>query len=243
MFHTSDHRMSLGLLFATATLSKPPTPKPSCPTGLIVRWAPANTGRWMCCKNSDFRGGNDCKPGQAPFPYGPRHKLVCCQCPAGQVLNNDMNGCVPTEVPSPSTTTKPTPSPSAVPGTTPSRPTPPRTYQPTPSAPTPQPTYQPTPAPTYRPTQEGTADPTPKICGSTGKYSAWASKDLLYKGSGDKKMTATFRMCCYQMGNLPTNNFCEIPINALLYDTSYNKLCCYCIDGQTWKNGTPPECS
>jgi hypothetical protein len=104
----------------------------------------------MCCKNSDYR--RYCKEGQAPFPYGPRRKLVCCQCPTGEVLNDGKNGCVSTGAPSPSSTAKPTLMPTC-------RPTPP-TYYPTPHGPTPEPTYQPTPAPTYQPTPAPTNQPT-----------------------------------------------------------------------------------
>jgi hypothetical protein len=181
---SSDLNLPLGLPFATATPLKPSTPKPSCPKGLYVTWVSKNAGLWMCCKNSDCRGVKDCKQGQAPFPYGPRRKIVCCQCPSGQVLNKDNNGCLSTGVPSPSTTAKPTsspacertPSPSAVPEPTPYgptlpptyQPTPPPTYQPTPpptysptlSEPTPPPVYQPTPLPTYRPTPPSTDGPT-----------------------------------------------------------------------------------
>lgn len=46
------------------------------------------------------------KKGQAPFPYGPNDKLVCCQCPTGQVLNEDKNGCMPSLAPSPSPSSK-----------------------------------------------------------------------------------------------------------------------------------------
>ena len=113
----------------------------------------------MCCKNSDYK--RYCKEGQAPFPYGPRRKLVCCQCPTGEVLNDGKNGCVSTGAPSPSSTAKPTLMPTY-------RPTPP-TFYPTPHGfrpdptyqPTPAPTYQPTPAPTYRPTEPPTHHPTP----------------------------------------------------------------------------------
>jgi hypothetical protein len=229
-YPASDFRVSSGFSFATAKPSKP-----SCPKGLSVKWAPANTGLWMCCKNSDKV--KDCKQGQAPFPYGPRSKFICCQCPTGQVLNNDMNGCVSTGVPSPLSTSKPTPSPTHQP--TPSPSAAPGT---TPSGPTPLPTYQPTPAPTHHPTaaptEAGTPDP-PRICGADRRFDEWSSKDLLYKGSGDKKMTAKFRMCCLRMDK---NTGCDSP-NHVLYDSSYNKLCCYCIDKQTWKDGTPPECS
>ena len=96
----------------TARPSKPSGPKPSCPKGLSVTWDPAKTGLWMCCKNSDCRGY--CKrDDQAPFPYGPRRKLVCCQCPSGQVLNKDKNGCVSIGAPSQTylPTYQPTPSP------------------------------------------------------------------------------------------------------------------------------------
>ena len=133
----------------------------------------------MCCKNSDCRGINDCKQGQAPFPYGPRRKAVCCQCPAGKVLNKEKNGCtstgvpIPTARPSHSAVYEPTPPPSAVPEPTPYGPTPAPisvptavpTYQPTPTPPpfyVPDSTpYEPTPAPTYTPTALPTYQPTP----------------------------------------------------------------------------------
>jgi hypothetical protein len=149
----------------------------------------------MCCKNSDCRGIKDCKEGQAPFPYGPRHKVVCCQCPAGKVLNKENNGCVSTGVPTPSTTAKPsspptyesTPSPSAVPEPTPYGPTPPpinqptspptsgpipaRSYEPTPpppsDPPTSSPAYHPTPQRTYQPTPSPMAVPEPTPSGPT----------------------------------------------------------------------------
>jgi hypothetical protein len=130
----------------------------------------------MCCKNSDCRGFKDCKEGQYPFPYGPRHKVVCCQCPPGKVLNKEKNGCTLTGIPTASTTAKPssstpyeqTPSPMAVPEPTPSGPTPLPTYQPTPPR-TSQPTFRstsspmdvPTPLPTYTPTPPPTSGPTP----------------------------------------------------------------------------------
>jgi hypothetical protein len=169
-FPTSDLRLFSGLSFATARPSKPPAPKPSCPKGLSVTRAPGNAGPWMCCKNSDCTGY--CKNGQAPFPYGPRRKLVCCQCPTGQVLNGNKDGCVSTGVPSPSTTPKPTPSaayeptpsPSAVPEPTPHGPTAPPTDKPTPPPthePTPLPSYQPTPLPNFEPTPPPTQEPTP----------------------------------------------------------------------------------
>jgi hypothetical protein len=133
----------------------------------------------MCCKNSDCRGINDCKQGQAPFPYGPRRKAVCCQCPAGKVLNKEKNGCTSAGVPIPPMTARPshsavyepTPPPSAVPDPTPYEPTPAPTSVPT-SLPTNQPTPTPTPSgptptpygttlrPTYTPTAPPTSEPT-----------------------------------------------------------------------------------
>jgi hypothetical protein len=156
---------------------------------------------------------------------------------------------LPTYQPTPAPTDQPTPPPTYTPtpsGPTPAptyqptpaptdQPTPPPTYTPTPSGPTPEPTYQPTPAPT----EAGTADPTPRICGATRKFDEWSSKDLLYQSSGDKKMTAKFQMCCLRMDD---NTGCDFP-DHVLYDSSYEKLCCYCIGQQTWKAGTPPECS
>ena len=55
MFFDFDLHSFSGLSFAT---SKPTAPKPSCPRGLYVTWAPSNNGLWMCCKNSDCRGVN-----------------------------------------------------------------------------------------------------------------------------------------------------------------------------------------
>ena len=165
MFFDFDLHSFSGLSFAT---SKPTAPKPSCPRGLYVTWAPSNNGLWMCCKNSDCRGVKDCKEGQSPFPYGPRHKLVCCQCPTGQVLNKEKNGCMSTGVPSSSLTSKPTLSPIYPPTPSPTYEAIPfATYRPTPSGTPPPPTYEPTqpptsgqtPPPTYQPTPSGTPPP------------------------------------------------------------------------------------
>ena len=120
---------------------------------------------WLCCKNCDKRG--DCKVGQAPFPYGPRQKLVCCQCPSGHVLNTGKNGCVPTGSPTPSSP----PSKALTPSPT-DKPTTPPTYQPTPSpiekpsspptdVPSSPPTNQPTPSPIEKPLSPPTNQPTP----------------------------------------------------------------------------------
>jgi hypothetical protein len=139
----------------TARPSKPSGPKPSCPKGLSVTWDPATTGLWMCCKNSDCRGY--CKrDDQAPFPYGPRRKLVCCQCPSGQVLNKDKNGCVSIGAPSQTylPTYQPTPPPSDEPTTYPT--------PPTPHGPTPAPSSEPTVPPTHTPTAHPTQPPTPQ---------------------------------------------------------------------------------
>jgi hypothetical protein len=127
-FLSSHLRLPSGLPFATATPLQVSNPKPNCPKGLYVTWTSKNSNVWLCCKNSDFRGY--CKKAdQAPFPYRPRRKFVCCQYPSGKVLNKEKNGCTipsptyqPTPSPTPSSTDQPTPSPSAVPEPTPSGP-------------------------------------------------------------------------------------------------------------------------
>jgi hypothetical protein len=150
----------LGLPFASAKPSKPPTPKPSCPKGFYVTWADPPyipVASWLCCKKSDKKG--DCKVGQAAFPYGPRHKLVCCQCPTGEVLNHDKNGCVPTgsQIPSSTPIAKPSP-PGGVPMASPTtKPTSLPTAESTPS-----PTSDHTRSPTSEPTRSPTSEPTAK---------------------------------------------------------------------------------
>ena len=185
----------------------------------------------MCCKNSDCRGY--CKrDDQAPFPYGPRRKLVCCQCPSGQVLNKDKNGCV--SIGAPSQTYLPTyqPTPSPTPALTRDGPTP---------APSSEPTQVPTHTPTPAPTEEGTVEPPPpKPDCEPGYIVMRSSLPLLAVAIATRTLKPGFRMCClplvrpWQM-NSPPNYW-------LFYETNdgtgapstMQELACYCIDGQTW---------
>jgi hypothetical protein len=225
----SDLRLFSGLHFATARTSKPSTPKPICPKGLHVTWAPGNTGLWICCKNSDKKG--DCKVGQAAFPYGPRSKLVCCQCPTGQVLNKDKTGCTPTGAPSPSSTENPTLSPSAVPEP-----------EPTPAPTTPLPSDEPTPYPIYPQmpyTNMPTYNPNSPYPHCEGDYEGIYS-NLLYQGENVIRGKWNFMMCC-KAGNacLPgEQTLTEGPKSS----PTSRALCCACVDPSYWKEGTYPWC-
>ena len=265
MFFDFDLRLFSGLHSAT---SKPTAPKASCPRGLYVTWAPSNNGLWMCCKNSDCRGVKDCKEGQSPFPYGPRHKLVCCQCPTGQVLNKEKNGCMSTGVPSSSLTSKPTLSPIYPPTPSPTyeaipfatyRPTPsgtppPPTYEPTQpptSGQTPPPTYQPTPSgtpppptsePTHAPTEAGTSDPTKKPDCEDGYIKRKSDTPLLDRANVDSYLQTGFEMCCQ---DITTVNYGWVaPKVGLYYEkkdgavSKFQLIVCYCLDDQKFYKET-----
>lgn len=256
----SNLHLSSGLPIATASPSKrstpkPTTPKPSCPKGLYVTWVSPNSV-WMCCKNSDARGINDCKPGQAPFPYGPRRKPVCCQCPTGKVLNKAKNGCMSTEVPSSSPTVKPslsaayepTPSPNAVPEPTPFAPPPQPAYPLSLSpieVPTPSPAYEPTPQPTYLPTsapsEAGTSDSTTKETECKAGYVTQGSYTPLLYGADSKfkvKSDPDFLACCKEVappGGMLGNGEKTIYIEqATPLGAKFQLNFCYCILGQKW---------
>jgi hypothetical protein len=218
-----------------------------------VTWARRNANLWMCCKNSDYREA--CKEGRAPFPYGPKGKLVCCQCPTGEVLNNDKNGCVPlltTAKPTPCPTSQPTPSPSAVPAHTPSGPTPPPsttakptpllTFQPTPSptvpvptpsGPTPAPTDQPTPLPTDESTITPTSAPSKGSCQDLFGEE-WRVKDpatLLYSRNPKKYYgKQLFLFCCNEMFYVceEFHNFWREEKVADTGETKLVEMCCQC---------------
>jgi hypothetical protein len=249
----SDLRLFSGLHFATARTSNPSTPKPSCPKGLYVTWAPGNTGLWICCKNSDKKG--DCKVGQAAFPYGPRSKLVCCQCPTGQALNKDKTGCMPTGAPSPSSTESPTlspiavttpsptyeqtPSPSAVPEPepTPSGPTPPPTSDGTPlpsDEPTPYPSYPQVPY-TYRPTFNPNSPYPHCVDGYEGIYGK-----LLYQGENVLRGKWNFSMCC-KAGDACLPGEQALTEGPKSSPTS-RALCCACVAPSYWLQSTNPWC-
>ena len=265
MFFDFDLHSFSGLSFAT---SKPTAPKPSCPRGLYVTWAPSNNGLWMCCKNSDCRGVKDCKEGQSPFPYGPRHKLVCCQCPTGQVLNKEKNGCMSTGVPSSSLTSKPTLSPIYPPTPSPTyeaipfatyRPTPsgtppPPTHEPTQpptTGQTPPPTYQPTPSgtpppptsePTHAPTEAGTSDPTKKPDCEDGYIKRKSDTPLLDRANVDSYLQTGFEMCCQ---DITTVNYGWVaPKVGLYYEkkdgavSKFQLIVCYCLDDQKFYKET-----
>ena len=241
-------RIFTGLSSAAPRPSKPPTPKPSCPKGLSVTWARSSPSSipvapWLCCKNSDKKG--DCKVGQAAFPYGPRQKLVCCQCPSGQVLNKDKNCCIPTVSPMPSSPPSEalTPSPTAKPTTTPTyQPTPsptlepssPPTSQPTPSPivkPLSLPTYQPTPSPTLlptdTPTESGTTIPPPPDCKNGYMTTRSLSLQEVILGKNEF-LRPGFEMCCRKR---PPNKSCVISDqNLLRIAPTPDEECCYCKD-------------
>ena len=228
----------VGLSLATGRPSKQPTPKPSCPKGLVLTWAPScpssiPVAQWLCCKNSDKTG--DCKVGQAPFPYGPRRKLVCCQCPTGQVLNKDKNGCLPTGSPTPSLrpTAKPTSTLTAVPTTVPtpastSPPTAVPTSQPG-AVPTPVPTYLPTPTPSYPPTVRSSQQPTLTDCRSGSGYHLVYNHNLQEEILGAKyDIRPSTIMCCKTK---QSSTDCVDP-DHVLYVTNGSPTvgyaCCYC---------------
>ena len=252
-------RIFTGLSSAAPRPSKPPTPKPSCPKGLSVTWARSSPSSipvspWLCCKNSDKKG--DCKVGQAAFPYGPRQKLVCCQCPSGQVLNKDKNCCIPTVSPTPSSPPSKalTPSPTAKPTTTPTyQPTPsptlepssPPTSQPTPSPivkPLSLPTYQPTPSPTLLPTDTPTQSPVPGCKVFYDFEVSLALKERIL--NQNYSLAFGFEMCCIK--KIPKIN-CLAPDQPLLrHQRSDPESCCYCIVPWTWVNHialTPGYCT
>lgn len=168
----------------------------------------------MCCKNSDARGPNECKRGQAPFPYGPRRKFVCCQCPTGKVLNREKNGCMSTEVPSSSPTVKPSLSP---------------TYEPTTQA-----TYLPSPAPS----EAGTSNPTRREPDCMAGFEVQGSYvPLLYRADSKFKVKGDpeFLVCCRE-ALLPVG-----PLDSaekILYieaaGARFRLNICHCILGQQW---------
>jgi YVTN family beta-propeller protein len=104
-FPNSDFRLPSGMPGMPS--KAPSTSQPSCPAGLSVTSAAANitASLYLCCKNADC-GGHCKKQGQAPLPYGPKEKLICCQCPTGEVLNENRSGCVPVGAPSSSPSSK-----------------------------------------------------------------------------------------------------------------------------------------
>ena len=187
---------------------------------------------WLCCKNCDKRG--DCKVGQAPFPYGPRQKLVCCQCPSGHVLNTGKNGCVPTGSPTPSSP----PSKALTPSPT-DKPTTPPTYQPTPSPiekPSSPPTDVPSSPPTNQPTPSPTIKPTPEASWSyvyycKSGYTTVESTELKQRvGSNENYLKAGFKMCC-QDRQFGTS--CATSDQFLIKFPNVDN-CCHCFYPEIW---------
>ena len=192
----------------------------SCRKGFTSILAPVNPynpkAYRMCCRNTATKAL--CTGREAQFPYGPKGKPVCCECPTGLVPNSSRNSCVrpfsaaPTHAPTRSPTRAPTPLPSTVP--------------------TPSPTRAPTPLPTATraPTESSTGSTTSctncptKSCAEgfenrviTSQYYGLVNADLCCLTSWDK-----YRRC----SGTPTR-----PTGVFEYGPTNILTCCECPPG------------